>query len=61
MERVSAKFFNPEGVSIGDIKYQASSPDEGALVRGAQALGYVFHTRTPEALTISAVSQPIII
>lgn len=27
----------------GAIVYQASSPDEGALVKGASDLGYVFH------------------
>ena len=26
-----------------DIVYQASSPDEGALVKGASTLGYTFH------------------
>lgn len=29
----------------GEIVYQASSPDEGALVKGAKMLGYVFHVR----------------
>lgn len=28
-----------------DIAYQASSPDEGALVKGASLLNYVFHVR----------------
>lgn len=31
----------PEGT--GEIVYQASSPDEGALVKGASDLNYVFH------------------
>jgi len=32
--------------------YQASSPDEGALVKGAASLGYVFTTRRPKSVTI---------
>jgi phospholipid-transporting ATPase len=31
----------PEGTT--EIVYQASSPDEGALVKGASDLNYVFH------------------
>ncbi|KAI9019832.1 aminophospholipid-transporting P-type ATPase [Hyaloraphidium curvatum] len=37
----------------GEVIYQASSPDEGALVKGAANLGYVFHTRRPRSVTIS--------
>ncbi|KAI9220298.1 hypothetical protein BC828DRAFT_405948 [Blastocladiella britannica] len=37
----------------GEIKYQAASPDEGALVSGARSVGYVFHTRKPTAITIN--------
>ncbi|KRZ34562.1 putative phospholipid-transporting ATPase IA [Trichinella pseudospiralis] len=40
----------------GELQYQASSPDEGALVRGAKDLGFIFHTRTPEAIVLSADS-----
>lgn len=29
-----------------EIVYQASSPDEGALVKGASQLGYRFHVRS---------------
>ncbi|KAI7850667.1 hypothetical protein BDC45DRAFT_546515 [Circinella umbellata] len=36
-----------------DIVYQASSPDEGALVKGASTLGYTFHTRRPNSITCS--------
>ncbi|KAJ3109737.1 hypothetical protein HDU96_007113 [Phlyctochytrium bullatum] len=36
----------------GKIIYQASSPDEGALVKGAQMLGYVFTTRRPKSVSI---------
>ncbi|GME99941.1 unnamed protein product [Ambrosiozyma monospora] len=37
----------PEIKENGSIKYQAASPDEGALVEGAASLGYKFHTRKP--------------
>ncbi|KAJ3043978.1 hypothetical protein HDV00_003505 [Rhizophlyctis rosea] len=33
------------------IVFQASSPDEGALVKGAQTLGYTFTTRRPRSVT----------
>ncbi|KAJ3084089.1 hypothetical protein HDU99_003498 [Rhizoclosmatium hyalinum] len=36
----------------GKIVYQASSPDEGALVKGAMSLGYTFTTRRPKSVTI---------
>ncbi|KAI9009433.1 hypothetical protein BC832DRAFT_608554 [Gaertneriomyces semiglobifer] len=35
------------------ITYQASSPDEAALVKGAQLLGATFHTRRPKSVTIA--------
>lgn len=41
------------------ISYQASSPDEGALVRGAAAVGFEFHTRRPDRATIRALDQDI--
>uniref|UniRef100_A0A674BPC3 Phospholipid-transporting ATPase n=1 Tax=Salmo trutta TaxID=8032 RepID=A0A674BPC3_SALTR len=34
------------------IVYQASSPDEGALVRAASSLGFVFSGRTPDSVII---------
>ncbi|KAJ3611119.1 hypothetical protein NHX12_021135 [Muraenolepis orangiensis] len=34
--------------------YQASSPDEGALVKGAKGLGFVFTARTPDSVIIDA-------
>lgn len=37
-----------------DIKYQAASPDEGALVEGAVKLGYRFTNRKPRSVIISA-------
>lgn len=36
----------------GKIKYQAASPDEGALVEGAAMLGYKFVARKPRAVII---------
>lgn len=36
------------------IKYQAASPDEGALVEGAVTLGYKFTARKPRAVQIEA-------
>jgi phospholipid-transporting ATPase len=35
-----------------EIKYQAASPDEGALVEGAVLLGYKFIARKPRSVTI---------
>lgn len=37
----------------GEIKYQAASPDEGALVEGAVMLGYRFVARKPRMVTIT--------
>lgn len=37
----------------GSIKYQAASPDEGALVQGAADLGYKFIIRRPKGVTIN--------
>ncbi|KAI9097375.1 hypothetical protein DFS34DRAFT_122083 [Phlyctochytrium arcticum] len=35
----------------GEVTFQASSPDEGALVKGAQKLGWAFSTRRPRSVT----------
>uniref|UniRef100_A0AAQ5X5R4 Phospholipid-transporting ATPase n=1 Tax=Amphiprion ocellaris TaxID=80972 RepID=A0AAQ5X5R4_AMPOC len=40
----------------GKITYQAASPDEGALVRAAQNLGFVFSGRTPDSVIVEMVS-----
>uniref|UniRef100_A0A8C9DHZ0 Phospholipid-transporting ATPase n=1 Tax=Prolemur simus TaxID=1328070 RepID=A0A8C9DHZ0_PROSS len=40
-----------------NIVYQASSPDEAALVKGAKRLGFVFTTRTPYSVTIEAMGE----
>ncbi|KAM4699539.1 LOW QUALITY PROTEIN: phospholipid-transporting ATPase IB [Discoglossus pictus] len=39
------------------IIYQASSPDEGALVKGAKKLGYAFTGRTPRSVIIDAMGK----
>ncbi|KAI5863163.1 phospholipid-translocating P-type ATPase [Durotheca rogersii] len=36
----------------GKIKYQAASPDEGALVQGAVTMGYTFVARKPRSVII---------
>ena len=41
----------------GVIKYQAASPDEGALVEGAVLMGYKFVARKPRAVTIEVGGQ----
>ncbi|EME45773.1 hypothetical protein DOTSEDRAFT_71455 [Dothistroma septosporum NZE10] len=41
----------------GEIKYQAASPDEGALVDGAVQLGYKFVARKPKMVTIEVGGQ----
>jgi phospholipid-transporting ATPase len=40
-----------------EIKYQAASPDEGALVDGAAQLGYHFIARKPRSVTISVEGE----
>ena len=47
----------PEMDEKGSIKYQAASPDEGALVAGALELGYKFTARKPKAVIIEAAGQ----
>ncbi|KAM7538028.1 hypothetical protein Aperf_G00000064652 [Anoplocephala perfoliata] len=46
----------PEYVNVdidrNDVRYQATSPDELALVTAAKAMGYVFCEREPDLLTI---------
>ncbi|KAJ2163162.1 aminophospholipid translocase [Coemansia sp. RSA 552] len=39
--------------ALNGIEYQASSPDEGALVKGASMIDFVFHTRKPRSITVS--------
>ncbi|KAK7206902.1 phospholipid-transporting ATPase 1 [Myxozyma melibiosi] len=47
----------PEVTADEKIKYQAASPDEGALVDGAAKLGYQFTTRRPKSITVSIRGQ----
>lgn len=42
----------PEQDEEGNIKYQAASPDEGALVEGAMQLGHKFVARKPRSVII---------
>ncbi|XP_026878503.2 phospholipid-transporting ATPase IA isoform X1 [Electrophorus electricus] len=39
------------------IIYQAASPDEGALVRAARQLGFVFSARTPDSVIVEALGE----
>uniref|UniRef100_A0A914W4H3 Phospholipid-transporting ATPase n=1 Tax=Plectus sambesii TaxID=2011161 RepID=A0A914W4H3_9BILA len=39
------------------VNYQASSPDESALVRGASTQDFVFHTRKPESITVRILGE----
>ncbi|KAL9489270.1 hypothetical protein ACSS6W_001547 [Trichoderma asperelloides] len=48
----------PEMDEKGQIKYQAASPDEGALVAGAVTLGYKFTARKPRSVIIEASGRP---
>jgi phospholipid-transporting ATPase len=41
----------------GQIKYQAASPDEGALVEGAVLMGYQFTARKPRSVQITVDGQ----
>ncbi|KAI6241418.1 Phospholipid-transporting ATPase [Aphelenchoides fujianensis] len=45
-----------EKSSAETVEYNASSPDEAALVRFARDAGVVFHTRTPEYVLVDMVS-----
>ncbi|VVC44111.1 Hypothetical protein CINCED_3A002426 [Cinara cedri] len=48
----------PEKVKNSDeMLYHASSPDEQALLKGSQLFGYVFHTRTPKLVVVSALGS----
>ncbi|CAR27725.1 hypothetical protein ZYGR_0N02110 [Zygosaccharomyces rouxii] len=42
----------PEIQTDGSIKYQAASPDEGALVQGGAFLGYKFIIRKPSSVVV---------
>ncbi|KAF8813752.1 Ca-transporting ATPase [Phlegmacium glaucopus] len=44
-------------IQEGKMVYQASSPDEAALVAGAELLGYQFHTRKPKSVFVNVQGQ----
>ncbi|XP_018495288.1 phospholipid-transporting ATPase IA-like [Galendromus occidentalis] len=43
--------------STGELAYQASSPDEAALVKGAAEVGFVFTTRKPAECTVEILGE----
>lgn len=43
----------------GKIKYQAASPDEGALVQGAVTMGYAFVARKPRTVIIEVAGREL--
>uniref|UniRef100_A0A0R3RW30 Phospholipid-transporting ATPase n=1 Tax=Elaeophora elaphi TaxID=1147741 RepID=A0A0R3RW30_9BILA len=47
----------PERDKNDELQYQASSPDESALVRAAATLGFVFHTRKPQSILVSELGE----
>lgn len=47
----------PEKNRDGEIEYQAASPDEQALVRAAQDLGYIMVDRQNSAITVKMLPQ----
>jgi phospholipid-transporting ATPase len=49
----------PEQDEAGNIKYQAASPDEGALVEGALQLGYKFSARKPRVVIIEVEGEKL--
>lgn len=48
---------HPEKKRDGEIEYQAASPDEQALVRAAQDLGYIMIDRQNSAITVKMLPQ----
>ncbi|KAK3322159.1 hypothetical protein B0H66DRAFT_601627 [Apodospora peruviana] len=49
----------PDQDEEGNIKFQAASPDEGALVDGALQLGYKFVARKPRAVIIEVAGKQL--
>lgn len=47
----------PEVGEGGKITYQASSPDEAALVSGAEVLGFKFNTRKPQSVFVEVLGE----
>lgn len=52
-------FLYPLKSILGELVYQAQSPDEGALVTAARNFGFVFRARTPETITLYEMGQPV--
>lgn len=48
---------NSSRTSSSSIVYHAASPDEAALVRGAQKIGFEFCNRTPQSVYVSKFGQ----
>eukprot|EP00002_Diphylleia_rotans_P017046 TRINITY_DN3306_c0_g2_i2.p1 TRINITY_DN3306_c0_g2~~TRINITY_DN3306_c0_g2_i2.p1 ORF type:complete len:1090 (-),score=226.20 TRINITY_DN3306_c0_g2_i2:575-3844(-) len=46
-----------EVTNIDDLVYQASSPDEGALVNAARHFKYKFKSRSPTTVTVNALGK----
>lgn len=44
---------------VGELYYQAQSPDEGALVTAARNFGFVFRSRTPETITAVEMGRQV--
>lgn len=44
---------------VGELNYQAQSPDEGSLVTAARNFGFVFRSRTPETITIMEMGEKV--
>ncbi|KAL6053235.1 P-type phospholipid transporter, variant 2 [Balamuthia mandrillaris] len=40
-----------------EVKYQASSPDEGALVAAARQVGFFFHYRSPTSIVVNIMGK----
>lgn len=53
-DNVDSNAINPQQ---DEIVYHAASPDERALVEGAQKFGFVFHTRTPAYVEMKALGD----
>lgn len=47
----------PEKKEDGTIDYQASSPDESALVKGVQQFGIVFNSRQPSSIGVKFLDE----
>lgn len=47
----------PEIDDTGKLQYQASSPDEAALVSAARFFGFEFSGRTPKSVTVNVLAQ----